>query len=332
MFIARSVCAGKYFRAVDAEPMPQLLGEAKDMYIKAHGQERYDRYAEKDSDTCHGCIPPSRRASGPSVFTHRPEHDAESVGWTMLYTLLRVRPATFHDEKKWAPEWVAEIWDAFHKHAIRDSPTTSSEQRIIVFQIPQDEWPLYFPPEMADVAIMMSRIMQQVLPEYAYWPIQPPEDHLHEAMQRIILQYLVDHRDKDIKLNPDNLRPTKFAGVESTPPNEVGTRKTTEDMPAQQSMDSGGNNCTTSVSQRKNTSTSKADTTATGRGSKDTPSIVAGSSSRSRHTWERTSGSSSPIVMNIKRKSENQGSRQSKRLKVMAGVAIDEEDEEDHQG
>ena len=331
MFIARSVCAGKYFRAVDAEPMPQLLGEAKDMYIKAHGQERYDRYAEKDSDTCHGCIPPSRRASGPSVFTHRPEHDAESVGWTMLYTLLRVRPETFHDEKKWAPHRVANIWDAFHKHAIDDEPDDTSEQRTIVFQIEQRNWPLYFPPEMADIAMMMYRIMQQVLPEYAYWPIQPPEDHLHEAMQRIILQYLVDHRNKDIKLNPNNLRPTKRASAESTAPNEVETQRTTEDMPAQQSMDSGDNiSCTTSCSQSKNTSASKADTT--GRGSKDTPPIVAGSSSRSRHTWERTSESSSPIVMNIKRKSENQGSRQSKRLKVMAGVAIDEEDEEDYQG
>ena len=51
MFIARSVCTGKYSKAFDAEPMPQLHGEDKDMYIKAHGQERYDRYAEKDPDT-----------------------------------------------------------------------------------------------------------------------------------------------------------------------------------------------------------------------------------------------------------------------------------------
>lgn len=67
---------------------------------------------------------------------------------------------------------------------------------------------------MADIAILLGSIAEQVSPEYAYWPVQPPEDHLHEAIQRLILQYLVDHRDSDIALDPDNLRPTQSRAQE----------------------------------------------------------------------------------------------------------------------
>ena len=317
MFIARGVCAGALAEIREGEPMPELHGEAYELYVKAHGPERYLRYAEKDNSTCHGSAPPTKRSHASAVFTHRPEHDVESVAWTMLFILLRIRPETFEDEKKWAPIHVATIWQALHEHAIPDKPYDVSDNRDRVFKIKPSSWPEYFPPEMADVGIMLGRIMEQVEPEYAYCMTQPPEDHLHEAVQRLILQYLVDHRDKDIKLDPDNLRPTKAA-----PPQERFKTVTSVVSKAQAQKGTG------SQTQPKHASRSKGDSSC---GSKATPPIVAGTSSRSRRTGERASGSSTPIVMNQKRKSEGQGSRRSKRLKAMSGLAIDEEDEEDHE-
>ena len=189
--------------------MPELHGDAYNLYIQAHGQDRYDRYAEKDPATRHGSIPPTGWPTTSSAFSHRPEHDVESVVWTMLWVLLRVRPETFDDEREWTSDRVAEIWTIFRHHDIRDNPAWVWETRQLIFNIDPENWPKYFPSEMSGVATMMSRILDQVAPEYAFWLTQPPEEHLHEAVQRLILQYLVDHRDKDIKLDPDNLRPTR---------------------------------------------------------------------------------------------------------------------------
>ncbi|RDX55667.1 hypothetical protein OH76DRAFT_1313290, partial [Lentinus brumalis] len=217
MYISRSVCAGKYQGCVAAAPMPKLEGEAYELYIKVHGPARYHKFAEKDSSTRHGSIPPSARSRTsppPPKFTHRPEHDVESTFWSMLCTLLRVRPRTFHGEKHGPPDHVAWLWDILQKHAIVPEPNPLSDIRRLIFDLDSDMWCKYFPAEMADVAILVASIAEQVAPEYAFWPTQPPEDHLHEAVQRLILQYLVEHREKDILLDPNHLRPTKAESPE----------------------------------------------------------------------------------------------------------------------
>ena len=51
-YIARSVSLGKVLIDSDtllADPMPELSEEAKNLYIKAYGEDRYQKYAE-DSD------------------------------------------------------------------------------------------------------------------------------------------------------------------------------------------------------------------------------------------------------------------------------------------
>ena len=38
--------------------MPLLCGKAKDLYIQAYGQERYDKYTDDPiAGTCHGGLP-----------------------------------------------------------------------------------------------------------------------------------------------------------------------------------------------------------------------------------------------------------------------------------
>ncbi|KAI0719834.1 hypothetical protein C8T65DRAFT_635338 [Cerioporus squamosus] len=211
LYIARSVCIGQpreHEHSLRGVPMPTLTGEAKLLYVQAYGQSRYDRFAEKNPFTCHGAIPPSTHPDPLPAFVHRPCHDAESIFWTMLAALLRAQPVSGTRES-WAPKKVAELWKKLHDHEIPDDPAEFEDQRESIFYLGPLPWARYFHPEMRDVARLLYDIRKQVAPEYEYWTPRPPDDHLHEAMQRLILQYLVDHRHKDIPLDPDNLRPTE---------------------------------------------------------------------------------------------------------------------------
>ena len=65
------------------------------------------------------------------------------------------------------------------------------------------------PGEMKDVAELMCKISEQVAPEYGLW--EWPEgkyrkDHLHEALQRLIFEYLYTHCNEDVVLDPSGLR------------------------------------------------------------------------------------------------------------------------------
>ncbi|TFK81815.1 hypothetical protein K466DRAFT_655990 [Polyporus arcularius HHB13444] len=195
---------------LEGRPMPALTGEAKLLYIQAYGQERYDQFAEKSSFTCHGAIPPSDLPDPLPVFVHRPCHDAESIFWTMFAAILHAQPASGTREP-WASKRVAELWKKLHEHEIPDNPADYDDHREDIFHTLALPWARYFHPDLRDVAQLLYDIRCQVAPEYEYWTPRPPDDHLHEALQRLILQYLVEHRDKDIALDPDHLRPTQSA-------------------------------------------------------------------------------------------------------------------------
>ena len=245
-YIARSVSLGKVLIDSDtllADPMPELSEEAKNLYIKAYGKDRYDTYAEKvpplspavallaselvkefpdllaSRDTIHGGRPPSlsrmkdmKAKKVPIVpFAHRPEHDVESVWWTMMSTLVRVQPAN-RPQEEFVPTSLSLLWQAFSEHAIMADPSPLHDRRSTILARRIEEWLSDFAPfpELQDVGRLLFAIACQVRCEYALWDPQPPHpDHLHEAVQRLILQYLVDHKDKDVKLtgDPSRLRP-----------------------------------------------------------------------------------------------------------------------------
>ena len=242
-YIARSVSLGKVLVdpiAFSAKPMPELTGEAKDLYLKAYGEERYNRYADQlgpddnsDSEvrafvkkfphlfpkgfvpgrTVHGGCPPlSEEETYDDIpFNHRPEHDVESVWWTMLSALVRVQPAN-RPQEDFVPPSLNDLWESFSQHAILADPSPLQDLRGNILARSLKQWLSYFAPfpELEDVGRLLHAIACQVRCEYALWDPQPPHpDHLHEAVQRLILQYLVDHKDQDVKLtgNPTRLRP-----------------------------------------------------------------------------------------------------------------------------
>ncbi|KAI1787263.1 hypothetical protein LXA43DRAFT_716444 [Ganoderma leucocontextum] len=216
MFIARSVCVGSLFissASVTAVGMPELTGDALHRYNTVHGPARYDKYPPElkmGGAKQHGFTPPPPihppTFQSNLTYVHRPEHDVESVFWTMLYALLLVKPKDGKAEKNASPAF-GRIWDTLNSHSIEENP--GEDCRNVIFDCRISTWMDAFDESMRDVGVMLCNIANQVKTEWALWESSArTPDHLHEAFQRIILQYLVDHSDKDVTLLPGQTRPT----------------------------------------------------------------------------------------------------------------------------
>ncbi|KAI0356959.1 Aldo/keto reductase [Trametes cingulata] len=219
MYVARSVAVGRvlFVRHVPLR-MPTLTGDAQELYVKAYGQERYDQYCD-DFTTYHGGIPEDGRedAWGSSArcrslrFHHRWEHDVESVYWTMYSALLRVRPRGYVDDER-TKDSLHRYWRMLRSHeflegSCQDCENLPQDTRTPLLDCDHDAFLKPFPPIMRDVARLLFDIAQHVRISYAAMSVLPKyEDHLHEAVQRLILEYLVRHNDDPIWLNPDELR------------------------------------------------------------------------------------------------------------------------------
>ncbi|KAI0772820.1 hypothetical protein BD413DRAFT_612307 [Trametes elegans] len=210
MYIARAVAAGRVPRdpwvSIKFWKMPFLSGEARALYVAAHGEERYDRYNDGEG-THHGGVRLSTDISHEDLddlaksvtFYHRWEYDAESVFWTLYSVLVRVIPqgAQFSTG---AQRVLSDMWETLSRHTIEDSNKSDSRTPLLLFN-GIDSFLEVFALEMHDVARMLVKMALQVAPSYALMtPLPPHDDHLHEAMQRLILDYLVAHLDNPIPL------------------------------------------------------------------------------------------------------------------------------------
>ena len=201
--------------------MPLLEGNAKDLYTKVYGEERYKKYNDLSLDTIHGGIPPLRvrhkelqTKARAMPFYHRWEYDAESIFWTMYSALLRVTPVGFTEQ----PQDVSAVdlgfaWSTLRNHIITKEPR-KADTRTPLLSNDSTVVLTALPPCMVPIGELLLRIIDHVLPSYPLMDILPPhDDHLHEAMERLILQYLVDNRDTPIPLKPHQLRPVYYSDV-----------------------------------------------------------------------------------------------------------------------
>ncbi len=232
MYIARSVAAGRTwitrisFRY--SKPMPNLIPEARTLYDKLHGPARYKLYEDTPGVTIHGGIPPplsmdTTDLESPPGFRHKLEYDAESIFWTAAASLLQVQPAKEKDTAITCGN-LKVMWTDFERHTIGERGINRTDPREAA--ILDRMFPSYadaFLPCMRDVAALLFHMAQQVRPSYGLMSTPPPhDDHLHEALQRLILNYLVEHRDSDIELTPGVTRSTN--GI----PDSRGTKRTRE--------------------------------------------------------------------------------------------------------
>ncbi|KAM5538146.1 hypothetical protein V8D89_008189 [Ganoderma adspersum] len=325
MYIARSVCRGKVltndmYRMIPR--MPQLSDNAYALYSGAHGQGRYERYNDTKA-TPHGAEPPDLddRFKIPPVFRHRPEHDVESIYWSMVSALLHVRPMDVEGEPE-MPKVFVDAWDHLLSHRIPEAGEGYSDPRGNFLSKEWEDWPQLFLGGMKDLGPLLFDISRQVRAEYALCGDGLLPDHLHEAVQRLILQYLVDH--DDIPLNPHNLRTIPLP------------KKTTITHTSRQ-VTTLGSGAESGVKRETRGSTSRAS------GTKDTGSMTKrksatrdagqsdGSGAGSSTSRAREAAAPDAVVIDPKRKSSSQTGRTSKRLRNNSGLprSIEESDEGD---
>ncbi|KAJ8482079.1 hypothetical protein ONZ51_g5594 [Trametes cubensis] len=219
IYAARAVVTGRDIptpKTLLYKKMPTLSTKAKSLYIKLHGEPRYNRYCDDPrGNTYHGGIRPLYCDADDLADVakalprdHRPRYDAESIFWTLYATLLRVRPER-GVETETSERALRRDWSILASHTVPGearSPIYRDERNAL---LDCGRWIFVTPflPEMQDVADLLLLMLKQVLPSYALMTTRPPfEDHLHEALQRLILEYVVAHEANPIPIIPGALR------------------------------------------------------------------------------------------------------------------------------
>ena len=163
--------------------MPELQGKAKDTYIEAYGEEAYIAYNDTEPKMYHGsgytCIPDDT-----PTFTHRPDHDMESLFWVLVVVLILAKPLGEPDEITPA---FSSTWAYFDNHTISKDP---HDPRNDIFGQPEKAWRELLHPKLSCLAGMLCKLAKQVQPEYGLLDTPPKPDHLHEAFRRILLEQI----------------------------------------------------------------------------------------------------------------------------------------------
>ncbi|KAL4250869.1 hypothetical protein ABKN59_008720 [Abortiporus biennis] len=204
-FAARAIALGCHATAgTEARQfvrMPDLEGEAKALYIKTYDQETYDKYLD-NVETYHGGSPIPKPTV---VFSHRPDHVVESVFWMLLVSIMRFKPLNASDEDPNLGN-LRHNWAYLEEHSFVPTVLSASKDpRSHLLGRDATNWKDILHPGLHECASLIAEMANQISPEYGLLDPPPKEDHLHEALQRILLQYIVNMHE-DIELDPMNLR------------------------------------------------------------------------------------------------------------------------------
>ena len=179
--------------------MPELDGKARDLYIHAYGEDKYNSSNDAHNGRTHGGT--LKKDTKNELFFHRPDHDVESIFWTLFSALLRAVP---HDAKETFSNdrYYIDTAQIFYSHNI----SSVIDTRRILMQMTTDEFEKALHPGLRSLAPMLSKMVGQIQPEYDLLFPKPKKEHLHKALHRLILQQLVEMESVS---NPIPLSPGK---------------------------------------------------------------------------------------------------------------------------
>ncbi|EJD48072.1 hypothetical protein AURDEDRAFT_123214 [Auricularia subglabra TFB-10046 SS5] len=189
-FVARNVC--KFFGISStsaALPFPQLVGSAKECYIHAFGQQRYDDVSAI-SISPNLKVPQKRSKQA----THRPHHDAESCYFLTVHFLLTALPqgADMHNDNTKADSLI----DIIEQNYFGDF----MDSRRDLFELRPSEWAEYLHPELCSLGGFLEALGATVRPIFDLFDPPPPPYYVHEVMQRVLLQEACRLLDTDVLL------------------------------------------------------------------------------------------------------------------------------------
>ncbi|KZV94127.1 hypothetical protein EXIGLDRAFT_767419 [Exidia glandulosa HHB12029] len=212
-YIARLVSSGFKLRGGKApSAMPALEGAALEAYVASHGQEEYDArsayhdglHANVGDDDTDNPLP---RGSA----LHSPRHDAESCFWLLVHFLITALPKVYE-----LPDCNLALGHSVC--TMLEAHRVGRDTRHSLFSV---DWANALHPQLARFAPLLTKLAACVEPIYECYDSETPLNpyHLHEAMQRVILQEVFDilEDEADVELNIDKVRPV---GVNAPEPSE----------------------------------------------------------------------------------------------------------------
>ncbi|KAL0954096.1 hypothetical protein HGRIS_005242 [Hohenbuehelia grisea] len=211
IYIARTVSSGTSHYNNCFAPMPVLRGSIHADYELCYANDSFRKYTDEGHPgQCHGRVFTNNRRSlfrqirrkehsktvRGRLFRHLPRHDAESTFWVIVTFLLRAKPedSTVQDDLK----SFIKAWEALMTHEVSDDILdVDSRDSLVMFDV--NRWANALHPALVQfgVHILLINLSEQVLPEYAWLDKEPHAFHLHEAIQRILLQFIHDKRHDD---------------------------------------------------------------------------------------------------------------------------------------
>lgn len=190
MFISMPVSMGDYYLvqsggfAARVPKFPELEGRAKQLYVKAFGQEHHDRYIDVFNSS-----PAWRTFKVEAPFKHECWHDCESFLWVLVYELVTAWPK---GEKKEFTESASEIMDSIEGHA----NFSTLETRLYIFDLKEETWRKTLHPRLGLLAPIIKQMFWYFKQEWSAWP-ELPKDHGHEVLKRLLLNAIVELIDKN---------------------------------------------------------------------------------------------------------------------------------------
>jgi hypothetical protein len=191
--------------------------EAYRAYKTIRGLATYNSYK---LDTELETRPKGSASSYPSTI-HSAYHDAESVYWVLVDFLLCALPGEDIGEDSTHQNF-SKLYLGMFANVIGEE----IDDRELYISKLSEIAESFLHPGLKDMSPFLRNISSVVEPEYAWLKIKPPQDHLHEAMQRLLLEEIFRRRNDPIPLNVQRRRiPAK-----PTPPTvlSTGTKRKTE--------------------------------------------------------------------------------------------------------
>lgn len=199
-------------------PMPKLPLEIAAAYEKIHRDDTSKLRKFSDAKgTSHGSyisfervmLYQENRGLQVADFEHQPLHDAESVYWCIAAFVLLAKPLNNDvDERR---KKLSEIWAAMAEHEVGNAADTRSAL------ISGNRWAEWLHKDLSPISKLMTNLTHQFRPEWALLDPAPEPLHLHEAMQRVILEHVHIWETKGINVELDTLTSRKSPPAEKTP-------------------------------------------------------------------------------------------------------------------
>ena len=178
--------------------MPQLEGQALELYRQHFGQQRYQKYNTCRKDGLH------QASELPKACVHQPRHDVESYFWMLALYLLQAVPEGVTAVDYNLERYQEEMRTIMHLAARADAGGRSRSTFLTGDEL---FYQRRLHPGLAMLAPLIAELAHQTQPEWEFLSEPLPADHLHEAFHRILLKWIVKLKETPLPVQIAEKRP-----------------------------------------------------------------------------------------------------------------------------